>query len=451
MSDARATSSLPRAFALLGWASLLMSAGVALHIGLSQPLLYLAGTAAVWGAIGLTLLAQRARGVAGRGQRIVLVALLALSAILGLALAATALDARGPKTYWVDSAVFNDVNARLVLDGQNPYTAPARVFWSAVERFPEAGATPLERGRYAGLRFSPPIRTVRRDMVAEARSPARRRGEFAPATLHSYPALAFLPAVPLLALGLPNTALLGALSVLAVILLVAWGLPRRLALASALIVLGNGILVGLTVRGWIELTALVPVLLAFRLLDRRVVSGALIGIACAVKQVVWPLVPILVAIDLRRHGLRPALTRLAASVALFVLANLPFLVAAPGAFASSMLIPVSLPMFPLGVGLTGLSLHSPVPLGPPALYALAELAGFAIVVWLFARPRALRPELALVLFALPFLLGWRGAENYVAFLPIVGAFAVRSRLSSGVVADVEPLPVADAGSARLAA
>jgi uncharacterized membrane protein len=136
-----------------------------------------------------------------------------------------------------------------------------------------------------------------------------------------------------------------------------------------------------------------------------------------------------VALDLRRGERRQAVHRLAGMAVGFLLPNLPFLVDAPGAWLHSLLLPMSLPMFPLGVGLIAPSVDLGVPTLPAPVYAALELGALAGLVWAFGRRRSRLPaELALVVFALPFLLAWRSLDNYVAFLPIVALAAWRAQV-----------------------
>ena len=65
-----------------------------------------------------------------------------------------------------------------------------------------------------------------------------------------------------------------------------------------------------------------------------------------------------------------------------------------------------------------------LPLWPAAVYATLELAALAgLLIW-FARARRLpRPELALVLGALPLLLAWHSAAGYFVALPALAVYA----------------------------
>jgi hypothetical protein len=424
----RARIEVPRAIAWIGWAGLLMTAGVALDMYQGLPNgVHFVGAVLTCAAVAMCVRAVTLRGMVARVHARVLLPLLGAVALVACLFAVTSLGTPASRVYLFDSAVFNDANARLVLDGHNPYTSDG-AFWQTVREHPQVAPTALRRGRYAGLDFVSFSR-LRRDASAEAHGRLPRGPEFAPATLHSYPALAFLLDVPALALGAGSTAIVGLLVLVALGAAVLWGLPLRLAALGALVLLADGIFTGLTVRGWFEAAGLVPAVLAFRLRGRPLASGVLIGLACAVKQVLWPLAPLSLVLDLRRGDRRAAVVRAGGIAAGFLVPNLPFILDAPLAWLHSMLLPMSLPMFPLGIGLVSPSVDLGLPTLPPLVYAACEAGALAAIAWALWRWRdRLHDEVALVLFALPFLVAWRSLDNYVAFLPVVALAAWRARV-----------------------
>lgn len=351
--------------------------------------------------------------------------LLVLSAGLTCLLAAYLLvtSSGSPRSYDSDAAAFNHYNAELVLHGENPYTADAR-FWDALRRFPSSGATPLRAGRYAASQFGPSLPQVVRDVRAEIADPSLRGPELDPASMHSYPALAFLIYVPGVWAGLPTTMLTSLLLLVAFLLAAVWGAPRKLWMPVAVLLLADSLLVLLTLRGSFDLIALLPALVAWRLLERRRLSPLLLGIACAVKQLVWPLVLFYVVIVWRREGARAALARLPFVFAGFLASNLPFLLASPRAWATSLLLPVTLPIFPSGTGVVALSRAGLMPVLPPAAYTLAALLALAALLVWFARARTMPPpEAALIVALLPYLLAWHSLLAYVVAIPALAVFA----------------------------
>lgn len=353
---------------------------------------------------------------------------LALTSTLTVALAVGLIVTNEPShAYGSDAAAFNHYNARLVLDGINPYIADSR-FWDAVAEFPNAGATPLRRGIYAGSRFGPSSTQLVRDVRFEIAHPARRGPEFDPSSLHSYPALAFIVNAPALWLGFPTTLPVMALGLIGLLVASGWGTPARDRALVWLALLANPVLVLLTLRGSFDVLALLPALLAWQTLERRRLSPLLLGLACAVKQIVWPLVPFYAIIVWRREGPREAMRRLALAGVAFLIPNAPFLFASPGAWARSMFLPVTLPIFPSGIGLVSLARAGVLPLFPSIVYGVFELVALGGLLMWFARAKpVIQPELALILGLLPYLVAWHSATTYFAVIPTLAVYAIVAR------------------------
>jgi hypothetical protein len=398
-----------------------------------QPLGTLLHTAWLAGTIALLLLAACARHlhtptIPSLGYRLTsraLVVLLALACAGSISLGiitASGITRANPR-YSSDAAAFNHFNAQLALHGVNPYTADAR-FWHAIGQFPDVGATPLRAGRYAGSAYGPSLDQIVLDVQQELAHPAERGPEYDPATLHSYPALAFLIYLPNVWAGFPSTAPTGLLFVVLFALAAAWGAPRDLRFYLLLILLANEFLLLGALRGSFGFIAYLPAIIAWRTMNRRWLSPALLGLACAVKQVVWPLAPLYAIIIWRRSGPRAALQQLAVALAAFLLPNLPFIIASPAAWAQSLLLPLTLPLFPSGVGLIELTHTGLLPLWPPAVYAALEVAALAALYLWYARAKTPpRPELALLLSLLPLLLAWRSLLDYFIVLPVLAVYA----------------------------
>ena len=360
-----------------------------------------------------------------------LFATLALCTLITLAIAANLITSAGDtRIYDSDAAAFNQYNAALVLKGRNPYTADA-AFWDALKQFPSVGATPLRAGRYANITYGPSFKQVVADTQYEQAHPQARGPEYSPLSLHSYPALAFLAYVPGVWAGLPTTFFTSLLFLLAFFLAAGWGAAPELRPALWLLLPASSLLVFWTLRGSFEVVALLPTLLAWRLLHRRWLSPILLGLACAVKQLIWPLVPLYLILIWKREGPKAALIWLAVALGAFLVPNLPFILPSPGAWARSMLLPVALPIFPSGVGLVGLARGGILPLLPPAVYALLELAALvALALWLARTQRTFPPEAVLILGLLPFALSWHSLFTYFMASPVLaiaGALSAHHR------------------------
>ncbi len=89
---------------------------------------------------------------------------------LALVISFFAFSFASPRIYDSDAAAFNQFNAKLVLQGKNPYTSDG-LFWDAIRQFPNAGATPLQRGIYAQSTFGPSLTQLVLDVKRELADP----------------------------------------------------------------------------------------------------------------------------------------------------------------------------------------------------------------------------------------------------------------------------------------
>ncbi|HEX8032622.1 MAG TPA: hypothetical protein VF510_02185, partial [Ktedonobacterales bacterium] len=289
-----------------------------------NPLGILLPALCLFGGIGVLLAAVlipapwRPIRLSSRGWRIsslAILAVLTLSVVISLGLVGAILFS-GTPVYNSDAAAFNHYNAELVSRGINPYTADDR-FWDAIQQFPAVGATPLRRGLYAHSVYGPDLSQVVRGVRAELADPSRRGPEFSAASLHSYPALAFLIDLPSVWLGLPCTGYTLLIFAIGLLLAAGWDAPPGQRMLVWLVLLSNQFLLVGALRGSFEAAALLPALLAWRFLDRRWLSPILLGLACAVKQIVWPLVPLYFVLIWRRDGPRAAFERVGIAAAAF--------------------------------------------------------------------------------------------------------------------------------------
>jgi hypothetical protein len=367
-----------------------------------------------------------------------LLILLAVAAAGSVALSIETISGitRANPDYTSDAAAFNHFNAQLVLQGVNPYTADGR-FWHAIAEFPHVGATPLTRGRYQGSAYDPygpSLSQIVSDVQQELAHPELRGPEYDPATLHSYPALAFLVYVPNVWAGWPTTAPTGVLFLLLFGIAAVWSSPSAYRPYLVLILLANQFLILGAVRGEFEPVAYLLAILAWRLDRHRLLSPVCLGLSAAVKQIIWPLIPLYIIMTWRRHGGRVAMIRLVTMVIAFVAPNLPFMLSSPGAWASGLFLPVTLPLFPSGVGLIELTHSGLIPLWPPVVYGLLEIAALvALYIWCARTVRPLRPEIYPLLALLPFFLAWRSLLAYFLVLPVLAIYASLPLLADGAM------------------
>ncbi|HEY4928593.1 MAG TPA: hypothetical protein VIH95_05535 [Acidimicrobiales bacterium] len=266
--------------------------------------------------------------------------------------------------YGTDEVAFDQYAAQLLRHGMNPYTHSMAPAFALFHVSPD-GYTFLLNGH-----------TV---------------------TALSYPALSFLLYVPFLAAGW-STELAVAVNVLAWaagIVLTYFVLPRPIR-PLAIVVGSFSVYIGYAVGGVTD-ALFVPLLIgAVYRWDRFTwtrgpmawLGPALLGLAMAVKQTPWLLLPFLVAgvalearrLGAPRAGLLVAGRYLAIALAAFAVPNLPFLVADPHAWLSGVLTPIASHTIPAGQGLVGLSLFLGLGGGSLASYTIA-LVVVAAALW----------------------------------------------------------------------
>ncbi|HET9111161.1 MAG TPA: glycosyltransferase 87 family protein, partial [Ktedonobacterales bacterium] len=253
-------------------------------------------------------------------------------------------------------------------------------------------------------------------------------GAFDPRTLTSYPALSFLLYTPLVWLGLPDILLLNLLVFVALAVWLVRHAPpgervwSALALSAALPLLLYSLIADT------EVVALAFVLLAWRLRERRWVSAIALGLGCAFRQYCWFFAPFFLLDALMRHGWREALRRAGIALSAFLLPNLPYLIASPSAWWTSLWLPIAEPLFPLGVGLVALSKGHLLPYAPIALYTALEVAALLACLWAQWRWRERLHEAVPLLALIPLYFAWRSLPNYFAIVPLLALFAVGALL-----------------------
>jgi hypothetical protein len=268
-----------------------------------------------------------------------------------------------------------------------------------------------------------------------------------PVTSLSYPSLSFLFYAPAVLLGWSTQAAvvlnIAAWSVAVLFLFLV--LPR--SLAPAAIILGSfSVYVGYAVGGVTD-ALFVPLLMgaAFNWDSfltrggwRRWVGPVLFGLAMAVKQTPWLVLPFLVTgiviegcrrLGSRRLGIRAGAQYLAAALVAFLVPNLVFIVMGPAAWLRGIFTPLNPHIVPSGQGLVGLSLFLGVGGGSLSAFSLVALVVF-LALW--AAYISSYPVLKGWTFILPaFVLFFtaRSFENYfVDLVPaaLVAAWTCRS-------------------------
>jgi uncharacterized membrane protein len=299
--------------------------------------------------------------------------------------------------YGTDEIAFDQYAAQLALHGINPY------LHSMADAFPLFHVSP---NGYTFLLNGQPV------------------------TRLSYPALAFEAYLPLLALGVTTQAAVlvdvAAWAVGAVVLYAV--LPRKLAPLAAVVVSLDAF-TGYAVGGITDFLY-VPLLIgAAAGWDRFAWTRGpaawrgpvLLGLAMAVKQTPWLIVPFVVAgivLESRRlhgwrHGVRDGLRYAAIATAAFLLPNLPYVVESPAAWLRGILTPIVAQTVPAGQGLISLSLS--LSAGGGSLHDFTN-AALVVFVSILACYVTTYPVLKPAAFIIPSIVLFFSARSFGSYL-----------------------------------
>jgi uncharacterized membrane protein len=299
--------------------------------------------------------------------------------------------------YGTDEVAFDQYAAQLALHGINPY------LHSMAPAFPLFHVSP---NGYTFQLNGQPITTL------------------------SYPALSFEAYLPLLALGLATQAAVWAnvaAWALGIVVLYAV-LPRNLA-PLAVVVASADTFIGYAAGGVTD-CLFVPLLVGAAVGWDRFASArgpaawrgpVLMGLAMAVKQTPWLVVLFVVAgivVESRRErgwpqALRDGLRYVGIALAAFLAPNLPYLIAAPGAWLHGVLTPLSSRAVPAGQGLVSFSLSLAVGGGSLLAY---NVAAAVVLAALFACYLATYPAMKPTAFLLPSIVLFFAARSFGSYL-----------------------------------
>src|ERR1022692_1521673 len=314
--------------------------------------------------------------------------------------------------YGTDEIAFDQYAAQLVLHGINPY------LHSMAAAFPLFHVSP---NGYTFLLNGKPITTL------------------------SYPALSFEVYLPLLALGVKVQAAVW-------VDIAAWGLsgiilyavlPKRLA-PLAIIVISLDLYIGYAVGGVTDFL-FVPMLVGAAVGWDRFASAKgpaawrgplLMGLAMAIKQTPWLIVPFVVVgivVESRqengwRQASRDGARYCGIAAAAFLVPNLPYLIGSPVAWLRGILTPISSGAVPAGQGLISLSLSLPIGGGSLRAYNLAAMVVLAAALLTFAAAYPVLKPAAFLIPSIVLFFATRSFGSYLAMLipsAVVAAATIR--------------------------
>lgn len=355
------------------------------------------------GLLALVVAWAPAGAISARRQRQIDLGVL-IAVIAGLALWSYFQVYAAPD-YGTDEIAFDQYAAQLALRGMNPY------LHSMAAAFPLFHVSP---NGYTFLLNGQPVTSL------------------------SYPALAFEGYLPLVALGITTQAAVwanvAAWALGAVVLYVV--LPRRLRPLAAVIV-SLDVFTGYAVGGVTDFLFM-PLLIGaaagwdrFAWIRGRAAwrGPVLMGLAMAVKQTPWLVLPFVVVgivLESRRlrdwtQGIRDGLRYLGIAVAAFLVPNLPYLLNSPGGWLRGVLTPITAQTVPAGQGLISLSLSLPIGGGSLSDYSFAAGIVFAALLACYA---ATYPALKPAAFLLPSIVLFFATRSFGSYLVMLIPAAV---------------------------
>ena len=257
-----------------------------------------------------------------------------------------------------------------------------------------------------------------------------------PVTALSYPSLSFLLYVPFLLLGWTNElgAGLNVAGWMIAILLMFWLLPRNLR-PAVLLLSSIDVYLSFAIGGVTDMLYIPLLVIAAYRWDRfgesrlSYINPIAVGLAMSIKQTPWPVVAfVLCALawdEYDKHGnIEQAAKRagryFAIVVGVFLIPNLPYLIASPSAWFKGVFQPFTAQMVPTGQGLISLTLFAHLGGGSLEAYTaiLVLMALLTLVLFVGTYP-LLRPA-TFILPSVFYFFAARSQTNYLIPLVPVG-------------------------------
>jgi hypothetical protein len=317
-----------------------------------------------------------------------------------------------------DATALTHQAARNVLEGKNPY-ARANIVTAMIE-FNGATdkLTPLREGRFAAVFPYPSAAQLEQLWQDALKDPSQVPPELE--SKFNYPAFCFLMPAFFVWLGIGDFRFIYLILLVPALAYVIFRVPGKfrvffiVALVASL-ELWNSLAGGET--GFLYFPLL---LLAWVLHKRNLwVSALFMGMAVAVKQITWFLLPFYLIVIFRTMGWRRLLAVSAIIAGVFIAANAWFIASDLYLWLNSLLAPVRDSLFPLGVGLISLVTGGVLDIRSPLLFSILEFGTLALaLVWYWFNCRRY-PNAAPVLAVLPLFFAWRSLWGYFFYIDIV--------------------------------
>lgn len=317
-----------------------------------------------------------------------------------------------------DGIALSHQAAENMLAGKNPYAEGNIV--TAMQEFHGDfdKTTPLRRGRFADVFPYPTTAELRAVWADAVKDPAHPPVEIE--TKVNYPAGSFVFSAPFILFGITDVRIIYLVLALPALAAVTLLMPGKLRLAFLAMLAISLALWNSVASGETGFMAFPFMLLGWALAKRFPwVSALFMGLAVATKQIAWFLLPFYVILMWRTLGLKRAAGLVGIVAGAFLVVNLPFILKDPLLWATSTILPMTEPFFPLGVGVVTVVTSGLVVIKSSFVFTGMEAAVFlAALVWYWRNCRRY-PHTGPILAMLPLFFAWRSLWSYFFYVDII--------------------------------
>ena len=317
-----------------------------------------------------------------------------------------------------DATALSQQAVENLLNGQNPYTHANIV--EALSKYNGAydRVTPLRVGTLSNVFPYPSNNQLEQLWNKAIQNPSQ-----VPTELESrvcYPAASFLLPAPFIFMGITDIRIVYAIFVLAGLAYAVWVIPkpRRLLFIGAIII---SLELWSSIAGGEVGSLCFPLLLvAWLSLNRNLwLSAICMGLAVATKQTAWFFIPFYLFLLLRTQGVKIFWVVLSVIAGIFIITNLPFVVAEPKLWLASMTSPMTDPMFPIGGGLIALVNGGILHIKSSLPFTILEGIVFIFAILWYFRYCKRYPQTGPVLAIIPLFFAWRSLWSYFFYVAII--------------------------------
>lgn len=300
----------------------------------------------------------------------------------------------GSPAITTDEFALNYYSAHLFLMGINPYVASntAGVYSylnTSVPGFPYNIITPYTTGGY----------------VTELTYPALSMLAYVPANMFkAFPSATFLPFFAILPLifyrAYSKTGL------------------KSVALIPAFLILLDPAFLNQASLGYPDILWVISTLLSVYIYKKPGISGLLMGISAAVKQIPWMLIPFFLIFIYRESGGKASLKWILAVLSMFFAINSVFILESPADFVRSMTAPELQQLVGIGFGPSQFAFLDIIPVSR-TFFALMAVGAFMVATIVYI---AYYHRLRFAFLAFPiliFLFNYRLLLNYILYWPVI--------------------------------